>query len=122
MKKILVIDDEPDILSVVTFRLKKAGFDIMSVMDGERGVDAAKEFLPDIILLDLRLPKLTGEEVFARLRSDERTSKIPVIILTASNELNVLDMARAIGAEGVMSKPYDPEELQKEIERLLNAK
>ncbi|MBU0682675.1 MAG: response regulator, partial [Candidatus Omnitrophica bacterium] len=88
-KKIMVIDDELDILEVLTFRLSKAGYEIISAVDGQEALDLLTETIPDLILLDLRLPKIDGYEVCRRIKTSDELKEIPVILLTASSTIKV---------------------------------
>ena len=87
-KKILIVDDEPDILKIVTYRLGKAGYEIIAAADGQKGLDLIKEQKPDLVLLDLRLPVLDGDEVCKQVKADDKLKDIPVILLTATSSVN----------------------------------
>lgn len=116
-KRILVIDDEPDIRRVVEFRLKKQGYEVISAGDGKEGFNLAKQEKPDLIFLDLRLPKMSGEEVCLKLKSDEELKKIPVVFLTASQVKGVADKTKEYGAQGYLIKPFAPEDLFAAVEK-----
>ena len=118
-KKILVVDDEPDILKVVTFRLKKAGYDIKTAEDGQKALEEIKKEKPDLIFLDLRLPIIDGYEVCRRLKSDEALKKIPVIFLTASTAPTVASKAEEFKADDFLIKPFEPEELLKKVKKFI---
>jgi two-component system alkaline phosphatase synthesis response regulator PhoP len=120
LKKILIVDDEPDILKSVAFRVKKAGYGVLEATDGQKGIDMAKSEKPDLILLDWRLPIKDGGEVYEELKADEALKDIPIIILTASRETETLDVKlRSIGAKHVLIKPYEPTELIQKISELI---
>lgn len=106
-KKILIIEDEVDIVRILEFRLKRSGYEIIIAVDGETGLCLAKEEKPDLILLNLLLPKLPGEEVCRRIRQDENISKVPVIMLTAKKGDVDRIVGRVIGADFYMTKPFD---------------
>ncbi|MDD1777293.1 MAG: response regulator [Candidatus Helarchaeota archaeon] len=108
-KKILVVDDEPDLLKVVTFRLKKIGYDIIEATDGQKAIALIQEHRPDLILLDLRLPVIDGWEVCRRVKSDDQLKHIPIVLLTAS--AHNLEMTKELKAEDFLVKPFEPEEL-----------
>jgi two-component system alkaline phosphatase synthesis response regulator PhoP len=119
-KKILIVDDEPDILKTVVYRIKKAGYETATALDGKEGLEKAKSENPDLIVLDWKLPIMDGGEVFTKLQADESLKNIPVIILTASSDNESLMLKlREIGAECVMIKPYEPEELLAKIKGLI---
>ena len=119
VKKILVIEDEAIILFSTLNLLQKNGFDTVSAMDGDAGVELAKEFLPDLILCNIKLPKLRGDEVFRMLRNDPATAKIPFIFLTAQSNQVEIDRLRQLGTEGYLTKPYTSEELLQAIAKIL---
>ncbi len=110
-KRILIVDDEPDILRVVVFRLRKAGFEVLTATDGKAGLETAKKERPDLIFLDLRLPLMNGYEVCAEIRRDHEMDKTPVIFLSASADENIGENVRKYGADGYIRKPFEPEEL-----------
>ncbi len=119
-KKILIVDDEPDVLKMTEFRVKKAGYLTVTAMDGGEAVDKAASERPDLILLDYRLPVLDGGQVYVRIKGDEALRHIPVIMLTASrgNE-DLVAVMSDIGVEHSILKPYDPEELLAKIRQLV---
>jgi two-component system alkaline phosphatase synthesis response regulator PhoP len=120
--KILIVDDEPDILKMTEFRIRKAGFDTITAVNGEEGLEKAEKERPDLILLDYRLPKMNGLDVFKILQSSDELREIPVIFLTASrgNE-DIKNMLEESGAGNIMIKPYDPVDLIKKISEALGA-
>jgi CheY-like chemotaxis protein len=81
-RKILIVDDEPDIIAVMKYTLEREGFEVITAYNGEEGVRKAKENLPDLIILDVLMPKMSGDIAGARLREDPLTGSIPVIYLT----------------------------------------
>jgi CheY-like chemotaxis protein len=107
-KKILVVDDEPDILKVVTFRLRKAGYHILEAVEGEQALQIIEKERPDLILLDLRIPVIDGYEVCKRIKSDDKTKDIPVIILTASVTRDMQAKVEELKADDYLVKPFDP--------------
>jgi CheY-like chemotaxis protein len=117
-KKILVVDDEPDILKVVLFRLNKLGYEVLTATNGIEALDSARENIPDLILLDLMIPVLDGVEVAKRLKSEEETKYIPIIVLTASTH-KVAEKAKECQAEDYITKPFVPEELVEKIKKFI---
>jgi two-component system, OmpR family, alkaline phosphatase synthesis response regulator PhoP len=115
--KILVVDDEPSISMLLEFNLKLAGFDVQCVYDGEAVFDALRSFRPDLIILDLMLPKLDGIQVCRRLRSEN--NKVPIIMLTAMQDLNDKIAGLDNGADDYMTKPFSPQELVSRIQAIL---
>ncbi len=118
-KKILIVDDERDIVKALTIRLQGAGYDVVTAFDGAQGVFMAHKEKPDLIILDIRMPAGNGFGVAERLKRSDHTLTIPVIFLTGSPETNAEEKARAVGARFYIKKPYDPEELLDAIKRAL---
>ena len=118
-KKILIVDDERDIVKALMIRLKGAGYDVVTAFDGAQGVFMAHKETPDIILLDIRMPAGNGFSVIERLKHSALTCIIPIIFLTGSPEKNAEERALELGARFYIKKPYDPEELLDAIKRAL---
>lgn len=116
-KKILIVDDERDIVKALIIRLQKAGYDVVTAFDGAQGVFMAHKENPDIILLDIRMPGSDGFSVIERLKHSKSTSTIPIILLTGSPEKNIAERAMEMGARFYIKKPYDSEELLDAIQR-----
>jgi CheY-like chemotaxis protein len=109
-KKILVVDDEPDLLKVTVLRLKKTGYEVYSSTDGQEVFDIVSRVVPDLIILDVYLPTLNGDEVTKILKKDDKLKHIPIILISATT--GTLDeRAMESGAEGYLTKPFDPEDL-----------
>jgi DNA-binding response OmpR family regulator len=118
-KKILIVDDERDIVKALMIRLQGAGYEVVTAFDGAQGVFMAHKEKPDLIILDIRMPAGNGFSVAQRLKRSTHTFTIPVIFLTGSPETNAEEKARALGARFYIKKPYDPEELLDAIRRAL---
>jgi DNA-binding response OmpR family regulator len=118
-KKILIVDDERDIIKALMIRLQRAGYDVVTAFDGAQGVFMAHKEKPDLIILDIRMPAGNGFSVAQRLKRSIHTFTIPVIFLTGSPEKNAEEKAMAVGARFYIKKPYDPEELLDAIKRAL---
>jgi DNA-binding response OmpR family regulator len=114
--KILLVDDDPDLLTVTAFALQQAGFLVVKASDGLEALDAFQREQPDLAVLDINLPKLSGFELARKLR--ER-SKIPLIMLTARNEEEDVVRALGIGADDYLSKPFSPKILLARVKALL---
>ena len=117
--RVLVADDDPDIRELVVFKLESAGFEVTAVGDGQAALDHALGDPPDLLVLDLMMPRLTGLEVCAALRADPSTEKVPVILLTAKAQ--ELDVTRGFeaGADDYMIKPFSPRELLSRVQAVL---
>ena len=118
--RILVVDDDPDLREIVQLKLEISGFETYAEADGEAGLAAALELLPDLVLLDWMMPKLTGVEVCGLLREDPRTSGVPVILLTAKAQVSDIERGFAAGADDYIVKPFSPTELLARINAIMN--
>jgi two-component system OmpR family response regulator len=114
--KVLIIDDEPDIRRIVRLGLTRVGkMDVVEAASGAEGLIKAKEERPDAVLLDVMMPGLDGPSTLARLREDPATAGIPVVFLTAKAIAAELDRLKALGASGVLTKPFDPMSLARDL-------
>jgi two-component system phosphate regulon response regulator PhoB len=119
MHTVLVVDDEADILDLITFNLQRQGLKVLAAGDGLGAVQLARENRPDLIVLDLMRPGKDGFTVFKELRADTRTSQIPVIMLTARGELDDKIAGLELGADDYVTKPFSPKELTLRVQALL---
>jgi len=119
MKTILIIEDENDLAELVAFNLEKEGYRPLIALDGTSGLDAAQNKSPDLILLDLMLPGLPGTEICKILKSNGKTSRIPVIMLTAKGEEIDRVVGFEVGADDYMVKPFSARELLLRIKAVL---
>lgn len=118
-KRILLVDDYPDALEVWSLYLRSRGYDVVTADNGLDAVDRAHFYLPDLIVLDLELPGISGYDAAVQLRVSEVTSDIPLIAATGYSHARQLDRARECGFDSILIKPCDPAALASEIERLL---
>jgi len=118
-KKVLVVEDEPDILRVVSYRLEKSGYEVITAVNGDEALEMAKKENPDLIFLDLRLPVTDGYEVCRELKSDEIFRSIPIILLTASSNRAISEEARDLKADDWLVKPFDPEDLLEKVDKFI---
>ena len=114
-KRILIIDDTQDILMVVSRRLQSWGYEALTASSGEEGLKIAEEQTPNLILLDIMMPKMKGREVCARLKANPKTQRIPVIFLTALGLADHVKGGMDLGAADYLVKPFEPGELKKRI-------
>ena len=116
---VLVADDDPDILALVSFRLKRAGYTVVQATNGEEAVHLALEHEPDLAILDVMMPRVDGYEATRRLREHEATRRTPVILLTA--RVQESDIARGFdaGADDYVKKPFSPQELGARVQAVL---
>ena len=117
--RILVVDDEEDLGRILKFALMAAGHEVLLAMDGAEGLKLAREGAPDLMLLDLMLPKIDGYKVCRMLKFDERYKSLPIVILSARTQEADKEMAKDTGADLFITKPYNLEEILKTIDRLL---
>src|SRR3989338_138821 len=118
-KKILVVDDEKDLTALVSLHMKMAGFEVLTASNGEKALDLSREEKPDLIILDLMLPKIDGWQVCERLQQDIATQDIPVIMLTARAETEDKLKGFEAGADDYVTKPFSPRELVARVKRVL---
>jgi len=117
--KMLVVDDEPDIVELVSYNLKKEGFDVSSASDGEEALGMIRKGEFDFLILDLMLPGIQGMELCRILRNDPKTAHLPIIMLTAKGEEVDRILGLEIGADDYMSKPFSPRELVARVKAVL---
>jgi len=116
---VLVAEDDPDILQLVAFRLERAGYEVIQATDGEEALRLVTERQPDLAVLDVMMPKVTGYDVTRQIRENQATTKIPVILLTA--RVQEADVARGFeaGADDYIKKPFSPQELRSRVQAIL---
>lgn len=119
--RILVVDDVPTVLQALRMRLEAEGFEVVTARDGVEAIDRAREHHPDLVLLDLMLPRLTGERVCEVLRGDPGLRGVPIVVLSARVGESERLRALAAGADAFLSKPYDVAQLLGEIRTRLGA-
>ena len=119
LKKVLYVDDDEIVNEVVTMVLKDVGnFEVMSCSSGKEAIDKVESYAPQLILLDVMMPEMDGVETFQRLQDIPESRGIPCIFLTAKTQSHEQDEYREIGAVGVISKPFDPAMLCKDINEI----
>ena len=118
-EKILIVEDEKDIIKMLDYNLKKEGFRVIDARDGEDALDLAMREHPDLILLDLMLPGMDGLEVCKSLKKESKTSPIPIIMLTAKSQESDKVLGLGLGADDYITKPFSPGELIARIKALL---
>ena len=118
-KRVLLVDDYPDALEIWGLYLRAMGYEVVTADDGLRAVEEAHQHLPDVIVLDLELPGITGFEAAIRLRNADDTAEIPLIAATGYSHVRQLNQARDSGFDSIIVKPCEPQALVAEIERLL---
>jgi DNA-binding response OmpR family regulator len=119
---VLVADDDADIVRFVEVNLRLEGFQVVTARDGQEALTKALELEPDVVLLDVLMPRIDGYTVCARLRADRRGAAIPVILLTANFISADQEVARRAGADDFVVKPFDPCELMARVKALIQAR
>ncbi len=117
-KRILFVDDEPDILRVAVFRLKQAGHEIITAVDGRQAWDLTQKIMPDLIFLDIQIPFMNGIEICMKIKSDQKLKNIPVILFTASVQ-DIEERTKQAGANDYLIKPFSPQQLLEKTNKFI---
>ncbi len=120
VKRLLMVDDEPEILMLVESRLKANGYEVLTALDGPTALEIAKKEKPDLIILDIMLPKMDGYKVCGLLKKDSRYSKIPIILFTARAQEEDKKLGEEVRADAYIVKPFEPIALLETIQKLLD--
>jgi CheY-like chemotaxis protein len=121
MTKILIAEDERDIRDLIAFTLKFAGYDIVTANNGEEAVQLTKQELPDLVITDVRMPKMTGYEACKQIKADPATRHIPVVFLSAKGQEAEVQTGLASGADEYLLKPFAPDQLTRKVADILAA-
>jgi len=116
---ILVADDDPDILELITFGLRRAGYETLEASDGAHALELAADHDPDLAVLDVMMPLMDGCEVTRRLRAAATTKEMPILLLTALAEESAAERGLAAGADAYMKKPFSPRLLAERVDALV---
>lgn len=119
MSKILIVDDERDLVETLAFRLETAGYKVACAYDGQEGLKKAKEEKPDLILLDVMMPKMDGYQVCRMLKFDQNFKNIPIIMLTARGQMQDKNIGKDVGADEYVTKPFESADLLERIKKLI---
>jgi len=122
MARVLVADDEPDVLRLVTTVLEMAGHEVVTATDGAEAVAAAVQERPDVVILDIMMPKMDGLTALGQLRQGPLTKDIPVLLLSAKKSPLDTEVGMKAGASGYLTKPFNRRELASEVKRLATVK
>ncbi|MDR5874959.1 response regulator [Halomonas sp. CUBES01] len=120
MAKVLVVDDEPNILISLEFLMQQAGFDVITADDGEQALAHVQQAPPDLILLDISLPGISGFDVLEQLRQQTATAALPIIMLTAHGREVEREKGMALGADDYITKPFSTQALVEKVNALLS--
>lgn len=118
-KKVLICDDDPTILRLLQVNLEIEGYDVVTATNGEEACDAAVAERPDLILLDIMMPRMNGYQACEKLKADDELSAIPIVFLSAKAQQSDIELGRSYGVEDYLTKPFNPDELIEIVERLV---
>ena len=120
-KRILIVDDDVSMSAVVEVRVKNAGYEVIKAGNGKSALEKLRRSKPDLVMVDFRMPGMTGEELCKIIKRDEDLKSILVILMTASMEKTTPESIRSMGADGTVEKPFETADLLAEIKRVLGA-
>ncbi len=120
MTSVLVVNDDPDVCELVRYKLEQSGFDVRRASDGDQALSEVEAEVPDLVLLDIMMPGMSGLEVLERWRANEATEKLPVIMLTAKAQENDVERGFELGADDYVIKPFSPRELVRRVTAVLS--
>jgi len=121
MAKILIAEDERDIRELITFTLRYAGHEVTQAANGEEALTLAKQTTPELILMDVRMPKMTGYEACRHIKADDTLKHIPVVFLSAKGQETEIQTGLEVGASDYILKPFAPDQLIKRVSEILAA-
>lgn len=122
MPRILIVDDEPNIVLALELLMKREGYEILAVSDGEKAVEAAKGFRPDLVLLDVMMPRMDGYEVCQRVRADASLRDVTIVMLTAKGRDVEMEKGLALGADLYITKPFSTRDVVRKVKEALAPK
>ena len=119
MKCVLIVDDDSDVRDLVTYKLEREGFEVRTAVDGEAALKDVQERTPDLVLLDIMMPGISGLDVLKRWRGEAATARLPVIMLTARAQEADVDLGFEFKADDYIVKPFSPRELVRRVNAVL---
>ena len=120
MTKVVIAEDEPDIRDLIRFTLQFAGYEVFAAGNGEEGYELAKREKPDLVMMDVRMPKMTGYEACRKIKADPELQHIPVIFLSAKGQDAEIQSGLDAGAEEYLLKPFAPDQLTERVRAVLH--
>jgi DNA-binding response OmpR family regulator len=120
MTKILIAEDEPDIRDLVAFMLRFAGYEVVAASNGEEAVQTATREIPDLVLMDVRMPRMTGYEACRAMKANPVLHDVPVVFLSAKGQESEIQSGLDAGAEEYLLKPFSPDELTNRVKMILS--
>lgn len=118
-RRIVVVEDEPDIFEIMEYNLKREGYEVFGCLDGADGIEMVRRERPDLVLLDLMLPGMSGLDICRALKTEELTRNIPIVIVTAKNTESDVVLGLGLGADDYIAKPFSPRELIARVQAVL---
>jgi len=118
---VLVVDDEPQARSMMRLIMVRAGFDVLEAKDGYEALDEVERQVPDLMILDIMMPGIDGFYVCQRLRADDRTAELPIIVLSAKTDADSIKRGKEVGATMYLTKPVSPDELTRHVREVINS-
>jgi len=118
-KKILIVDDEQHVVDVVKMRLEVSGYEVIAAYDGQEGLRMARDEKPDLIILDVMLPKIDGYKICRMIKFDPKYKHTPIIMFTARAQESDMQLSKEVGADSYLTKPFEPKILMGKIKELL---
>ena len=122
MAKVLIAEDERDIRELITFTLRYAGHEVIQAANGEEALALTREAMPDLIMMDVRMPKMTGYEACRLIKADDKIKHIPVVFLSAKGQETEIQTGLEVGAADYILKPFAPDQLIKRVSEILGRK
>ncbi|MCG8486251.1 MAG: response regulator [Chromatiales bacterium] len=119
-KKILIVDDEPNIVFSVEFLMRRSGYEVVTAADGEQAMQKLSDEMPDLMILDVMMPRKNGFEVCAEVRADQRMADLPILMLSAKGRDAEVKKGLSLGADAYITKPFSTHELVEKVNELLN--
>ena len=120
MKKILIVDDEPNIVTTLEYTFKKSNYEVFIARDGQEALDILKTNFPDVIILDIMMPMVDGFATLEQIRKDENLKHTKVLFLSAKNKESDIEKGMALGADAYMTKPFSIKKVVEKVEELLS--
>lgn len=120
MNKVLIVDDEKKIISLLEYNLKKAGYKVYSATNGKEALEKTKRVKPDLVISDIMMPEMDGFEFYKNLRSNDKKKPVPMIFVTASGQTSDFQKGLKLGIDAYIMKPFDPKYLLRKIKELLD--
>ena len=120
--KVLLVDDDPVILKLLQVNFEMEGYTVLTANDGVEGLEKARAERPDVVILDIMMPRMDGLEVTRELKGDDSTKEMPILLLSAKAQASDIQLGREVGADDYLTKPFDPLELLERVSEILKSR